>query len=49
MATKPKFDYDSPDFYDAIRELASRGCTDSEIANGMEMLSGEASGKAARF
>ena len=42
MVTKPKFDYDSPDFYDAIRELASRGCTDSEIANGMEMLSGEA-------
>ena len=40
MATKQKFDYDSPDFYDAIRELAERGCTDTEIANSMSMLSG---------
>lgn len=38
---KAKFDYDGNDFYDAIQELASQGCTDSEIANGLESLSGK--------
>lgn len=36
----PKFNYDNPDFYDAIYTLASRGCTDAEIARGLEDLAG---------
>jgi hypothetical protein len=38
---KPKFDYDDQDFYDALRELASRGYTDAEIAYGLEDLAGQ--------
>jgi len=38
---KPKFNYDSPDFYDAIDRLASAGYTDSEIACGLDELSGK--------
>ena len=41
MSFKPKYDYDSQDFYDAVGELASRGYTDAEIAYGLEDLSGE--------
>ena len=40
MPTKSKFDYDNPDFYDAIHALASIGCTDAEIASGISELSG---------
>lgn len=40
MPKIPHFDYDSPDFYDAIRVLASIGCTDTEIASGISELSG---------
>lgn len=34
---KPKHDYDSPDFYKLIEQLAMNGYTDEEIANEMNL------------
>lgn len=35
MPRKPKFDYDSDDFYDEILALAMQGMTDAEIADAL--------------
>lgn len=38
---KPKFDYDSEDFYEEIMALAMQGLTDAEIADGLEARFGQ--------
>lgn len=41
MARRPKFDYDSDDFYDEILALAMQGLTDAEIADALGDKFGE--------
>lgn len=41
VGSKPKFDYDGDEFYEAIYELALNGMTNDEIADGLESKLGK--------